>query len=202
MLEAPEVEAHHHHKTGHSRLDMIFAALAIFLSCVSVFIAIHHGQTMERLVAASTWPNISFGTGNETDGIDQITLDLTNTGVGPARLETFEVFYKDKPVANLKELAIACCAGADQHVKGSFGTSSVRGNVLPARETIHFVSLRKDRNAPEIWAIANRERFNVSERICYCSVFDDCWVATSNSMKPTAVKECTPSQPVQYSDLP
>jgi hypothetical protein len=56
MLEGPEVEPHHHH-TGHSRLDMIFGALAVVLSGVSVFIAIHHGQTMERLVAANSWPN-------------------------------------------------------------------------------------------------------------------------------------------------
>jgi hypothetical protein len=202
MLEAPEVEPHHHH-TGHSKIDLILGCLAVFLSCVSVFIALKHGDTMERLVAANTWPNLAYGTSNENPdkGIDEITLDLRNTGVGPARIETFEVFYKDKPMADTRALITACCfvPGQAAHPKLNLSTSTVRNEVLPARETISFIGLLKSNAAPEIWDIANTERMNVSVRVCYCSVFDECWMYDSRRPRPARVNECKATQEIQFS---
>jgi len=200
MLEAPEVEAHRHHKTGHSLFDFILVGTAVFLSMVSVFIAVHHGQTMEKLVAANSWPNLSYGTGNVNDkGEDEINLTIRNTGVGPARIDTFELFYKGKPMAHFHDLASACC---EQLVgKHLFtGTSSVVDEVLPARESINFWSMRRDKNTPEAWDVLNKERFNVNVRVCYCSVFDECWMMDSEKRRPERhAGQCTPTQPVQFS---
>jgi hypothetical protein len=202
MLEGPEVEPHHHH-TGHSKIDIILGCTAVFLSCVSVFIAIRHGDTMERLVAANTWPNLDYSTSNEDPekSVEVITLDLRNTGVGPARIETFEVFYKGKPMANARALAQACCitpADVTTHAKISFATSLVMNEVLPARENISFIRMPKSSVAPDIWDAANKERFNIAVRACYCSVFDECWVYDSHQPRPARVDECKPSQAVQY----
>ena len=194
MLEAPEVEAHRH-KTGHSHLDLILGGLAVFLSMVSVFIAVRHGETMERLVAANSWPNISYSTGNESEGHPKtITLTIRNTGVGPARIDTFEVFYKQTPVASIKQLMKACCDGTTPN----FSTSLVRNEVLPARDSIEFATLDAAHNDPKVWASLNTERFNIRVRACYCSVFDECWVMDSATPRPVRVGECSPSQPLQY----
>lgn len=197
MLEAPEIETHRH-RTGHSRVDLIFGALAIVLSGISVYIAISHGRTMERLVAANTWPNVSYDTSNadEQGTTDVITLDLRNTGVGPARVETFELFYKNQPIASPKALMLACCG----HGHYTFSTSSIRNVVLPARETIHFIGLRRDQNRPEVWDALNQERLNIRVRACYCSVFDECWVEDSAAPRPERTAQCVPSQPVQFSN--
>ena len=195
MLESPEVEPHLHHKTGHSLADKILAITAIFLSGVSVFIAVHHGQTMERLVAANSWPNIGYSTGNENDDHTRqdITLTLKNTGVGPARIDTFEVFYHDKPISG--PLGFAACCG-----KGpiSFGIGSVVDEVLPARESINFLTIPKEQSRTEVWAAANREREAVRVRVCYCSVFEECFARDSAQHRPERVRECKPSQPIQY----
>ncbi len=194
MLEGPEVEAHRH-KTGHSHLDLILGGLAVFLSMVSVFIALQHGKTMERLVAANSWPNVGFGSGNEAPGHDKmIVFQLRNTGVGPARIDSFELFYKDQPMADGGALIKACC----QANKAFLETDSLRNEVLPARDTIEFLGLDAARNKPEIWDALNRERFNVRTRVCYCSVFDECWVREDSWPRPRRVDQCTPSQPVQY----
>jgi len=201
MLEAPEVEARHH-KTGHSLIDFILGGTAVFLSMVSVFIAVRHGETMEKLVAANSWPNLTYGTGNESDdGLrDEITLTLKNTGVGPARIDNFELFYKDKPMADLRELAHACCLkGVKAGSKVSLSTSSVIDEVLPARDSISFITVRRDRIAPELWDAWNTERLNVRVRACYCSVFDECWIMDSEHHRPQQTRICTPSQPVQFS---
>ena len=195
MLESPEVEPHLHHKTGHSLADKILAVTAIFLSGVSVFIAVHHGRTMERLVAANSWPNISYSTSNESDDGTRrdIRLTLKNTGVGPARIDAFEVFYHDKPISGPAGFA-ACCG------KGpvDFATSSVLNEVLPAREGIDFLVLREEGNSQTTWDTANTERQSVRVRICYCSVFDECFVRDSAQRRPKRVDECVPTQAVQY----
>jgi len=197
MLEAPEVEAHRH-RTGHSKLDLILGALAIFLSCVSVFIAVRHGQTMEKLVAANTWPNLTYSTSNEApDGTARISFDITNTGVGPARIESFEVFYKDTPMASLEQLHFACCS-PDHKARANYSQSTVLDNVLPARESISFFTLRREQNTAPVWDLLDKERHNVRVRACYCSVFDECWVLDSTKRRPERVDQCTPSQPIEF----
>ncbi len=193
MLEGPEVEAHQH-KTGHSKVDLIFAALAVVLSCISVGVALHHGRTMERLVEANTWPNISYGTGNQDDsGKPVISLTVRNSGVGPARIETFELFYKDKPVSDGVALMRACCA--QEHFDVT--SSAVRGEVLPARDEIGFFTLKREPN-PAVWDVLNKERLAVRVRVCYCSVFDDCYVMDTRARRPERVGECAASQGVEY----
>ena len=194
MIEGPEIEAHRH-KTGHSHVDLILGSLAVLMSGVSIFIAVHHGQTMEKLVEANSWPNISYQTGNELPGQPQaITLALRNTGVGPARIDSFEVFYKDTPVRNFSQLLKTCCDAKSDY----FSVSIVRGEVLPARDEIDFLTFSAGHNKPDVWEALNQKRMNVRVRVCYCSVFDECWERDSRLTRPTPVKECVPSQPIEY----
>jgi hypothetical protein len=195
MLEAPEIESHRH-KTGHSVLDFILGGLAVFLSMVSIFIALHHGRTMERLVEANSWPNLNYFSGNLSDDEThpEIRLVLRNTGVGPARIDTLELFYKDKPYATPKEFLAACCGkGPMEDV-----VDQASGMVLPARESITFLRLLHEPDDVAAWDALNKERFSVRVRACYCSVFDECWVMDSTQRRPERTHECEPSQPVQY----
>jgi hypothetical protein len=188
----PEV---HHHKTGHSKADLILGCLAVVLSMVSVFIAMRDNRTMERMVAASTWPNISYGTDNDTkEAPNTITLNLKNTGVGPARLETLELFYKGKPMSSSVEFLRSCCGKGHR----SYGISEWRDDVLPARDEISLISFPAQGNDPAVWATLNAERMNVRLRVCYCSVFDECWVEDTDAARPKRVEQCTQSQLVGY----
>jgi hypothetical protein len=46
-----------------------------------------------RMVQASSWPFVQFDTHNiDEHGSPKVRLVLTNVGVGPARLETFELW--------------------------------------------------------------------------------------------------------------
>jgi uncharacterized membrane protein len=49
-MEGPEVEHAHHHHTGRSWLDLILGVSAVSISFISLFLAIHNGNAMERLV--------------------------------------------------------------------------------------------------------------------------------------------------------
>ena len=81
-----EHEGHSHgHHTGIKWLDLILAGSAIFISVVSLVVSIHHGRTMEQLVAAnekqvkaSTLPILRYGTGNMNENINMVHFNLMN----------------------------------------------------------------------------------------------------------------------------
>ncbi|HTR23472.1 MAG TPA: hypothetical protein VMI10_05765 [Terriglobales bacterium] len=83
-----EHESHTHARhTGLPWIDLILAGSAIFISVVSLIVSIHHGRTMEQLVAAnekqveaSTLPILRFTTGNVSDNAPSIHFDLRNGG--------------------------------------------------------------------------------------------------------------------------
>src|ERR1700748_1188714 len=96
----PEVEHHtHHHPTGHRRLDRPLPICALFVSVVSLILAIIHGQAMERmadanakLVEANSWPFLEYSTGDIDDNKPEIEMRIGNVGVGPAKVQSVEVF--------------------------------------------------------------------------------------------------------------
>ena len=48
----PEVERAEAHKTGHKWIDITVALCALVVSGVSLFVAVMHGRTMERMAEA------------------------------------------------------------------------------------------------------------------------------------------------------
>jgi hypothetical protein len=68
-------------------------------------------------------------------------------------------------------------------------SSPVNGVVRPG-EAVHFIALPKRADNIEVWNKLEVERWKVSVRSCYCSIFDDCWVMDSRKMDPEPVDAC------------
>lgn len=194
MLEGPEVEGHVRH-TGHRRLDTVLGLAAIVMSATSVGVALHHGRIMEKLVEANTWPVLTFDSSNtdDTGKARLLRFSVQNGGIGPTRIETFQVFVKGKPVHDSRELLKTCCGL--EHV--SRLTSTVRGTVLPARETLGFLKVDAEVVGKEVFEKLESQRYTVDVRACYCSVFDECWTLDSRERHPRR-GECTAADADQY----
>jgi hypothetical protein len=112
-----EVHTPHAHRTGHHWIDMTVAVAAIFISVVSLAVAILHGRTMERmaeenarLVAANSWPFMQYGAGwATTDGVTRVNMAVFNSGVGPAKIESAELMWKGVAYRGDREFLAACC---------------------------------------------------------------------------------------------
>ena len=123
--------------------EHLASILAILVSVVSLGVALSSNRTQERLLAASAWPTLEFGTGNRSDsGTDEITLVLGNNGVGPARLRGVRVFYKGEFAADSRRLMQRCCAAGDSPFIAV--TSGTRGRVLKAGDRIVLMTLPTD----------------------------------------------------------
>mgnify|MGYP000134894181 FL=1 len=184
---------------GH-RVDLLVGVCAILISAVSLFIAERSNHTQERMLAASVWPFLSWDTSNYNDQMqrEEVSLDLANDGVGPARIETVEIAYKGRPLEDATALLNACCippAQPPRHVTKR--VSTVNPLVLPAHDSVTFVALVKSPGQEDVWDNFNRERFNLTARVCYCSVLDECWLLKTGVAEPEKVKRCVAEGP-QY----
>jgi hypothetical protein len=215
----PEVENHHHHHPpGQRRIDWILPVCALFVSVVSLILAVIHGQAMERmadanarLVQTNSWPFLQYITSNEDDhGNARLTMGVMNSGVGPAKIESFEVFWNGKPVKGARELLAVCCglkpgdlpsvgdasgtveqqiAQMREAARSGLSSSQMQG-VMQAHEGQNFVTLPlTERSAPVFHAL-NAARLQIKMRACYCSVFDECWISDLSTMRPQRVETC------------
>ena len=191
MGPGPDAEHHHHHETGHRWLDVVLGVSAVFISLMSLVLAIQHGRAMEKMVEVSSWPYVSLGFSTaKEDATPRILVMVQNRGVGPAKIESIEVFYKGVPQTDSKSL-IRAMLKADPAREIGVVRSDIVGGVLPARETVNLFEVLLSQFSPEEYVTLRNEMLHMSSRVCYCSVFDECSVMESTrDGKPEKVKEC------------
>ena len=182
------------------RFELVVGASAILLSVVSLFVAISANRTQERMLAASIWPSLLFNTSNTApDGTPQLGIDLLNRGTGPARVRWLEMYYRDAPLADWRELLQRCCASSPAQVEEVYGISSgVQNRVLGADEWVRMLQIQPEDAPDAVWKALDQERQNVRMRACYCSVLDDCWIFDSEREDPEPVARCPAPGPVLW----
>jgi hypothetical protein len=195
----PEPEVHHHpHKTGHRWVDFAVPLSAVVVSVISLAVAVHHGNTMKemaqanaRLVQANSWPLLQFATGNASDaGQPEITLNIENAGVGPAKLISLEIFHDGQRIRTPHDvMKLMDPSGA---TRPQFHLSVNPPMVLRAGETTLILGMNRE-GQEAVWDKLNTLRFELSFRACYCSVFDECWVSDLTTVSPKPVGHCAVS---------
>jgi hypothetical protein len=195
----PEHETPHvAHSTGRRWLDLTLALSAMFVSIVSLVVAVHHGKAMDRLVAANSWPFLMYGTSNtDPQGHRSISLNIENDGVGPARVQTFEVWWQGQPVSTAPELLQRCCMADTKTPIDSTTARSlhlvigqIASRVMRAGDTEAFLSLELEDTNADIWHRLDVARLQLKMRACYCSVFDECWQTDLEHTSAKRVASC------------
>lgn len=196
-MDVPEVHAPHAHG-GRHWLDMVVALAALVTSVVSITVAVRHGETMEKLVEAQSWPHVELDSSNLLDGKLNVALSLRSSGSGPAKVKTLSLRYADQPVHSWPELIRACCASdpkADdatllRETDGRVVTGTPAGAVLLPGDKAMILSLpRSDANAA-LWKKLDQRRATLRFDLCYCSVFNECYVSDLRRSDPRHVESC------------
>jgi hypothetical protein len=181
---------------------------AVIIAAVSLWVAYDTERTNRdlvaserQLVAANSWPFVQVGENDQAPGGGPgLSLIMYNGGIGPAKVETFELFWKGKPQHNPFELLHACCASP----KRDIGVSTPSGVVLRPGQLISFLFFnRTPENGPLLDALRAGMN-NISLRYCYCSAFDECWVGIDQfgqprDLHPPQVSMC-PKAAVPYTN--
>jgi hypothetical protein len=88
-----------------------------------------------------------------------------------------------KPMPWAGALLQACCLTTPVESEEAKTTITSIGiaapRILRAGEHVDFFTMPKVPRSTEFWSKFNVERSKISTRVCYCSVFDQCWVHVS-----------------------
>ena len=154
-------------------------------------------QLMQSQARASVWPYISIGYSLRDEGEKTgYAWEIINDGVGPARIESVTLSLDGKPVQTWKEVFHALFG--DEKVLATY--SRINGKVLPPDTnrdtTIEAVRIPALEQAKVFYAAQDRLKMT----ICYCSVYDECWIANRQDPKTKKVDRCETSGTVQFEE--
>lgn len=91
-------------------LEYVSTVIAVVVSVVLLWVAIGSEDANRKIVAASSWPFLQVMTGNSNaQNRPELIFNVTNAGVGPAKVKSFEVFWKGKPYRSSFQLMHDCC---------------------------------------------------------------------------------------------
>lgn len=192
---ADDVHAHAR-KTGHGRLDLVLALSAIFISAVSLAVAIEHGKTERDLVAANSWPFVQEVLTNQHGPNRDVAFGIQNVGVGPAKIKSVQVFFRGQPVRSGVDLLERCCgldvSKMNQQLPNNIYTSLADETVLrPGEENVVLAVYRKGSD-PRIVQRFTSSLTSLSFKACFCSVLDQCWTADLRTTDAHPVRSCSP----------
>ncbi len=204
------IDPEHHvepRKIGHKWFDLAITLCILFISLSSLIVAVEHSRTLERmadanakLVETNSWPFLGYGTGN-SGGTDHTAIEMriANDGVGPAKIESMELKWNGVAQRGAHAFLHACC-GYRYASSDNLWSDIAPGRVLRAGETITFLTLPRTVSDQGAWSRLDTARLSrsLSIDLCYCSVFDECWVedVARLSLKPRQVDYCpTPAVP-------
>ncbi|WP_447764684.1 hypothetical protein [Sphingopyxis panaciterrae] len=163
---------------------------ALIASLALAYFAFVQADATRKMQTGGAMPFVTFGTSNvDDDGKPDISLSLTNNGVGPAILGPMEIRYQGKALASPADLFRACC-DVDEAKGLSFATSPSSRIALRPGESLRFIGLPRTPANEQIWKSFNRERWKLKVRACYCSIFNDCWITEGMQGLPKPVKQC------------
>lgn len=203
-MESPEVHVHPHH-TGHRWVDYLLAGTALLVSVISLWVAIGHGRTMEKLVAANSWPyvdgQVNIGPAGETKQ-NVFLIRFSNSGVGPAQVRSLEVFDGARRLRGFDDL-IRLVRAAFPNEHGKMGFASLNGAMIPRDGHVNLLVFSppamSDASVGHALPIIQRLHF----RWCYCSVFDECFVGDDRiaRARPQPIAAC-PANAALFDDDP
>ncbi|MBE7209687.1 MAG: hypothetical protein INR65_01590 [Gluconacetobacter diazotrophicus] len=213
-----DVHAHPRH-VGHRWFDLIIALTAIFISGVSLYVAVEHGRIEQqlvqenaklvegnaRLVEANSWPFLQLDSHYSDNR--RSTISVVNAGIGPAKLETLQVFYGGRPEPDVYALLRDCCGlPADPAARTGLApngiqVSTVADSVLRPGETDVFIAVDATPEQHVLGVAFGKAAPAITFRACYCSVFDNCWISDLRGLKPEPVASCPAGAP-NFNDGP
>lgn len=174
---------------------------AIVLSVCGLFVSIYETSLMRTQQRASVWPHVTVVFSSSPGSI---ALRIENNGVGPARIRAANVSYRGETTADWGALVrtVGTAAGAN-YGDVDIEFSLVNGSVLATSqwETIFSpigVEGAAGRLADDL-AEAIREGL-LDIEVCYCSVYDECWIARLQDVVARSQEARVPGEPPVVKD--
>ncbi|MBY0421443.1 MAG: hypothetical protein K2Q06_04005, partial [Parvularculaceae bacterium] len=141
----------------------VTAFMSLLIAVATLGVVFYQANLMRQQTRAATWPYLSV---QSSASATEFKFIVTNSGVGPARLESVTVAIDGKPVRNWDE-ALSMLIG--EKAQG-YSYSEVSGYVFAPQESRIALVVEN----PELLQKLLPQIRMLSGTICYCSVLDEC----------------------------
>lgn len=164
-------------------LDRVLSASAALVAISALAVSAYQTKIMREQQTMSAWPRVTL---SNSGGNENYAWIVTNVGVGPALVRSARLTVDGRALATWSDVfgavirdstAVDSVANASKPVT----TSVRRGTVLLPGANVELVRT----GAP--LAKPLRRFFNDAHtrmQLCYCSVYNDCWMVDSRSDAP------------------
>lgn len=161
------------------------AACAIIVAVCSLGMTIYEARAAREHDRISVWPRIYQ---TVSDSAKLYIRTVTNVGLGPAIIRTFAVEVDGVVKHNWADVVGATLkTGKDSLPRmTTFYSSFGKGSVLLPGAHLDLLTISSDALSGKLVAAEHRIRSTV----CYCSVYDECWIARSDAPDPERVARC------------
>jgi hypothetical protein len=151
--------------------EMIVAVAAIVVSVMTLFVYIFQARIMMDQQHTSVWPYVEWSTTFISEDAQEFYLEVVNKGVGPALIKQETLSLNGKEYQNYKEM-LGELLGEDKRDALWIVYSSIDNRVLAPGESakIFHVKNWKEARIPEV------NYSGLAYSVCYCSIYDDCWI--------------------------
>lgn len=165
----------------------ILSVVGVFIAVLALYAALTESDAVRQQTSAAVWPFVQISTADFDSGDRAgFTLSAANAGVGPALVHSMRVVIDDKPMRDWAHVVAHLGGTLDDQVE----RSSISNRVLSPDQKVDLISTTNPALARAFHAVVANPENSVS--LCYCSIFDDCWMVDSRrqALNPEPMKNC------------
>ncbi len=160
------------------------AWVAIGLSLMAVLVSVVEVSFLRNESRAQAWPYLQLHNSYSELGY---SFYIENKGVGPAKVRSVEFRIDDEILTDLDAAIVAALGEEEAFSYDLYKIGNPAPGVMSADEKMNLFSVpwqNNTRRLAEVWA------GRVDIVACYCSIYDDCWLASLKGKEPQPVKAC------------
>ncbi|MAI91165.1 hypothetical protein [Ponticaulis sp.] len=186
-----------------NKAEMLIAICAVISSIAAVYIAWDQARVMRSQEKADVWPIVQLlhHTGYDHGGF-QYRFGLENAGVGPALIQGYIIHLPGEENTTSFRDMVSYFVGEeimDNFSEPNWADQSVRSRVMRQGTQMNAIEVEwqaeeglQDVVEAHVSPFIRGERPPAEVFVCYCSILDDCWVATTlqSNPTPTEVRSC------------
>lgn len=195
-------------RTSRIRVIEIIVAIAVTtISVASLFVAVFQGVIMQRQLEASVLPipTVAHGNYDSDQQVYRLSFIIGNRGLGPVDIRWMHFIHEGVTYPGPGSYFASLVEGHDDDpeerivvMQRIFDTNQVLTNTVapqllaPDDENGFFHFNRPADDSPDraYWERLNAARWQTEIQICYCSVFDQCWIGTFPQNQRERVNSC------------
>ncbi len=165
--------------------EMITAISAVFIGLCAIGISLYETSLIRQAQKGSVWPALGGGYSYNQDGFSYL---LENAGVGPAIIEYIILTVDGEPIETWDQYFDKLEVDINNYL-----VTQASGRIVSPQSKLDILYIPPQRNIDHI----AQEQARVDVEICYCSVYEDCWIVTMNE-RAKEVSSCDANDRLQF----